>query len=421
MDARKERGKVIAETCKLTKLGSEWFVPASSGNARYIVNPDPDLPTCTCPDYELRGMKCKHIFAVLYTVERERNADGTTTVTERVTVSATVEKKTTYPQNWTAYNAAQTTEKGWFLSLLADLCRSIPDPPRKPTRGQQPVCLADAVFACCYKVYSGFSGRRFATDLEAAVAAGHAGTALHFNTVLKTLDTPDVTPILTDLIARSASPLRAVETDFAVDSSGFSGCRFDRWLDEKYGTPKKEAAWVKAHVVCGAKTNVIAAAVVLDKDTGDAPQLPPLVNAAAGAGFTIGEVSADKAYGSLANYEAVERVGGTLYAAFKANATGAAGGAYGKMYHYFALHREDFLTHYHKRSNVESTFSMVKRKFGDSVRAKSDLAMKNEVLAKFVCHNLCCVVAAIYERGIDPTFAGLPRNDLHIIDPGCTP
>ncbi len=43
---------------------------------------------------------------------------------------------------------------------------------------------------------------------------------------------------------------------------------------------------------------------------------------------------------------------------------------------------------YHPRSNIESTFSMIKRKFGDSVRSKGDLAMKNEVLAKVLCHNL---------------------------------
>ncbi len=56
---------------------------------------------------------------------------------------------------------------------------------------------------------------------------------------------------------------------------------------------------------------------------------------------------------------------------------------------------------------MESTFSMVKRKFGDSVKAKTDTAMRNEVLAKFVCHNTCCVVSAIHERGIDPACIGL--------------
>ncbi len=47
---------------------------------------------------------------------------------------------------------------------------------------------------------------------------------------------------------------------------------------------------------------------------------------------------------------------------------------------------------YHKRSNVESTFSMMKRKFGDAVRSKSDTAMVNEVLCKVLAHNLCVLI-----------------------------
>ena len=47
---------------------------------------------------------------------------------------------------------------------------------------------------------------------------------------------------------------------------------------------------------------------------------------------------------------------------------------------------------------------MVKRKFGDSVRSKTDTAMKNEVLAKFVCHNLCCLIAEMYALGIEAVF-----------------
>ena len=47
---------------------------------------------------------------------------------------------------------------------------------------------------------------------------------------------------------------------------------------------------------------------------------------------------------------------------------------------------------------------MIKAKFGDSVRSKTDVAMKNEVIAKIVCHNICCIISAIYELGIDPVF-----------------
>ncbi len=424
MDAREQRGLVIAAKCKITQRGDAWLVPSQSGEERYVVTPDATKPRCTCPDHEQRQMKCKHIFAVEYVIQREHHADGSATVTETVRVTETVQRKT-YKQDWTAYNAAQTTEKTWFLSLLADLCRVIPNPPRKPTRGQQPVCLADAVFAACFKVYSGFSARRFTCDLEFAAEQGLIGRAIHFNSVLKVFDCESTTPVLTDLVARSASPLRGVETEFAVDSSGFAGCRFVKWFDEKHGTPRQEASWVKAHVCCGTRTNVIAAAEVLDKDTNDSPRLAPLVKATAQT-FRVQEVTADKAYPSVANFDAVDAVGGTLYAAFKSNTTGAVGGLFGKAYHYFSLNREEFLQHYHRRSMVESTFSMVKRKFGDSVKAKNYTAMKNEVLAKFVCHNICCVVSAIYERGIDPRVIGLPAANhgepgAILRFPTCTP
>jgi transposase len=59
-----------------------------------------------------------------------------------------------------------------------------------------------------------------------------------------------------------------------------------------------------------------------------------------------------------------------------------------KMLHYFQFRRDEFLVHYHKRSNVESTFSMIKAKFRDHVPSKTDVAMKNEVLCKIICHNL---------------------------------
>lgn len=50
------------------------------------------------------------------------------------------------------------------------------------------------------------------------------------------------------------------------------------------------------------------------------------------------------------------------------------------MHGYFTYRRDEFMAHYHHRSNVESTFSMIKRKFGDSLRTKTDTAMVNEVL-----------------------------------------
>jgi hypothetical protein len=48
---------------------------------------------------------------------------------------------------------------------------------------------------------------------------------------------------------------------------------------------------------------------------------------------------------------------------------------------------------------------MIKAKFRDHVRSKTDVAMKNEVLCKVLCHNICCLIHAIYELGISPDFS----------------
>lgn len=413
MDARQERGRMIAEACKLKRMGNEWFVPSQSGSGKYVVCVDPESPRCSCPDWELREMKCKHIYAVEYTVKRQENADGTTTVTETLTVSATVEQKTTYRQNWPAYNAAQSVEKDRLQVLLEDLLRGVAEPERKG-RGRKPHTVRDSIFSMVFKTYSTFSARRFSSDLRESLERGHMSRSVPGLKVPQFFENDEFTPTLKQLVHASSLPLRAVETDFAIDSSGFGSCRFERWIDEKYGTPRKQAIWVKCHIACGVKTNIVTAVRILDKDAADSPQFTPLVKETAD-GFVIGEVSADKAYGSLANFEAVAACGGKGFIAFKDNATGAVGGHFEKAFHYFSFKREEYLQHYHKRSNVESTFSMVKRKFGDAVRSKTDVAMVNEVLCKLLCHNLCCLIQEEHELGIDPVFWKDAKAEVGVI------
>jgi len=129
--------------------------------------------------------------------------------------------------------------------------------------------------------------------------------------------------------------------------------------------------------MCGVRTNIVTAVEIHDKNASDSPLLPDLVNATA-AHFRLQEVSADKGYGSVCNLTAIAAHGATPYIAFKSIHTGSSGGLWQKMFHYFQYRREEFLRHYHKRSNVESTFSMIKAKFRDHVRSKTDIAMKNE-------------------------------------------
>ncbi|MCI0420679.1 MAG: transposase, partial [Acidobacteria bacterium] len=307
MTPREERGLVIAATQKLTQKGKVWLVPSQSGKGKYTVCPDPDNPFCSCPDHEETGGKCKHLYAVEIVMRRDTAADGTVTETRTVTLT----QKKTYRQDWPAYNIAQTEEKKRFLALLHDLCGGVTDPPQ-PKSGRRRTAMADMVFACCLKVYTTLSSRRFGTDLAEAHGKGYLSHKLHPMMVCAFLESELLTPVLRELITQSSLPLRAVEKTFAPDSTGFSTSRFTRWYDEKYGTVRSGKEWVKAHAICGTKTNVITAVEILDKDAADCPQFAPLVKATA-ENFTVKEVPADKAYLSHENLALVDSLGGTAF------------------------------------------------------------------------------------------------------------
>lgn len=54
---------------------------------------------------------------------------------------------------------------------------------------------------------------------------------------------------------------------------------------------------------------------------------------------------------------------------------------------------------------VETVFHMMKSKFGDRVLSKCERAQHNEVLCKVVAHNICVVIGAVHELGIDADFS----------------
>ena len=95
----------------------------------------------------------------------------------------------TYPQDWPAYNLAQTSEKDTFMALLADLCANILQPEYSFGRPRLP--LADMVYTGALKVYTGFSARRFDCDVRQASRQGLISAPPTFTTVNKYISNPD--------------------------------------------------------------------------------------------------------------------------------------------------------------------------------------------------------------------------------------
>ncbi len=397
--AREARGRAIAKLGGIRKVGARFSVPSQSvGGAAPTYLVDIVDETCTCPDYELRRLRCKHQEAVLFWLAWEG----------AVIAEVAPTKRKTYRQNWTAYNEAQTTEKARFEMLLKSLCEGIEEPARAPgAPGRPRIPLRDSIFATVMKVYSTFSGRRATTDIRSCADRGHIADAPHHSSIARVLENTATTEILARLIEESAAPLAQIENvagQFAQDSRGFSTVTYDRWFDQKHGKLLAQHAWVKLHVMIGTATNVVTGVKV--SSVADCPLLPELL-ATTAQRFKVKEVSADKAYLSAKNLEAIESVGAVPFIPFKINSAGATSKSphWRKMWAHFSLKSEDFLSHYHRRSNVESTMWMIKSKFGGAVRSKLPTAQVNEVLAKALCHNLACIVHAITEFGIDADFA----------------
>jgi transposase len=101
--------------------------------------------------------------------------------------------------------------------------------------------------------------------------------------------------------------------------------------------------------------------------------------------------------------ETVESFGGTPHILFETSTVSPIDDLkWAKMYYIFMCNRQLFSERYHKRSNVESVFSMVEGRFGDLVGFKSDGGRPNEVLAKVSCHKGWALMRAAHDLDIEP-------------------
>ena len=121
--------------------------------------------------------------AVTSLPSNQSREDGSamTTTNDTIYNIQSQDTRKSYPQNWPAYNSAQTSEKNAFMVLLADLCANVEQPLH--TNGRPRLPLADMVYTGALKTYVGFSARRFDCDVREAHHQGYIDVAPSFNSV----------------------------------------------------------------------------------------------------------------------------------------------------------------------------------------------------------------------------------------------
>ncbi len=320
--------------------------------------------------------------------------------------------KKSYPQDWIAYNQAQTQEKILFMELLDELCSQVSQTRRK-SAGRPAANVGEITFSCCLKIYLDFSSRRSESDIKLAQQLGYLDHAPHFNTILKYLGSTRLNKVLMKLIEISSLPLKEVEKDFTLDASGFSTVMYGQWL-KKRNVYNEYRSFKKAHVMSGVKTNIITHIEVTDGYVSDSTMLETLVNNTA-KNFIMKEVSADKGYMSEKNLGVIFDNGAIPFIPFIRSVRKTSEDRlpiWNAMFRFFRDNNDEFMQHYHKRSNAESVFSMMKRKFGSNLGTRNSLAQENEVLYKALCHNICVLIQEMFELGIKVDFQEMASSEL---------
>lgn len=317
--------------------------------------------------------------------------------------------KKTYKQNWPIYEKAMSQEKLMFLRILKDATETLMIDYEYKGNGRPPAYYADIVKSLCIKSYNNYSSWRTESELRIARSMGIIENIPKRSTLLKYLQDKRINKLLHKLYKVIAEPLAEVEIYFAADATGISNkYGNDRWMKVRH--TKEEAhrhrEYSKLHIICGVKTNIISSCKVTKGSVHESPHFKSLLDDTTKI-FSPREVSADAGYLSRDNVKAITMAGAAPFIRGKKNCnipSRSVQSSWGAMLKLWKRHQMYFAERYHRRSNVESTFSMMKRKFGDFCRCKKEASQENEILCKVVCHNAVVLGEALLSHDLREGF-----------------
>ncbi len=309
-----------------------------------------------------------------------------------------------YTQDWKVYYQACRTEKLMFLRIIKDAIDYL-IMENKYGYGRPAAFFSDIIKSICIKSYHNLSTWRLESELKLCKSMGIIDNVYKKSCISKYMNSKDVTEVLHELYKIIAEPLIPIETQYAADATGISNAyKAKKWIDVRLDR-QEHKQYNKLHIISGTLTNIIVSAKVTEGIRHESPVFKDLMVGI--KRFKVKEISADSGYLSRKNCELIQDNGAVPYILPKKNVKAyskGTGTAWHTMINLWKKHQMLFASHYHRRSNVESTFGALKRKYGDFCRCKLPVTQENEILARIICHNSAVLSEAMLSNDLEPKF-----------------
>ncbi len=309
-----------------------------------------------------------------------------------------------YTQDWRVYYQACRTEKLMFFRIIKDAVDYLVVE-NKYSYGRPSAFFSDIIKSICIKSYHNISTWRLESELRLAKSMGIINHVYKKSCISKYMNSEDVKKVLHELYKTIAEPLIPIETQYAADATGIGNTyKAKKWIDVRLDK-QEHRQYNKLHILSGTITNIIISARVTEGTRHESPIFKDLIIGI--NRFRVKEISADAGYLSRKNCELIQDAGAVPYILPKKNTTAyskGSGTAWQHMIRMWKNHQMLFAQHYHRRSNVESTFGMFKRKWGDFCRCKLPITQENEILARIICHNAAVLSEAMLGNDLEPKF-----------------
>ena len=256
----------------------------------------------------------------------------------------------------------------------------------------------------------------------------HDSFAPSYKTLERAYSDPDVMMLLNDAFFITQQPVSNMEHNFSVDGTCFGTTIKVNWessrdeilrLNNRIGDDdgkKKERTkkmFAKTILAAGTTFKIISSFAIAKSPFGnESPYLKPLLNQIAELYTQVAVLSADAAFLSRENCNAINEINAIprIFPKDSISLRAKGSSAWRKMLMEFVSDTQRWLEFYHHRSIMETINSTIKRTQPYPIRKRLVVRKATEILARICVYNMRQLVYLKYTKGIELRFKPISQQ-----------